>query len=233
LHLCVFAFHNRTFVFFTPFVYFVAKTLYSRKMAAAGRSPELLLRTDYMDTIDRAIEVAAVAHRDQVRKGTDLPYVSHVYAVGLMLAREGLPAEVIAAGILHDTVEDTNLTLDDIRRDFGERIAAIVEGCSEPNRGATWEERKQHTIEHLRAAPWEVCAVAAADKLHNLRTVAREMEATGEAVWNRFKRGRAEQAWYYHGLVDSLCGASAPPERPPVPFCRELREEVERLFGPG
>jgi (p)ppGpp synthase/HD superfamily hydrolase len=186
-----------------------------------------------MNTIDRAIEVAAVAHRDQVRKGTELPYVSHVYAVGLMLAREGLPDDVITAGILHDTVEDTVLTLDDIRRDFGDHVAAIVEGCSEPDKGASWEERKQHTIEHLRTASWEVCAVAAADKLHNLRTVSREMESAGEDVWARFKRGRAEQAWYYHGLVGSLCGPSSPPERPPVPFCRELREEVERLFGPA
>jgi (p)ppGpp synthase/HD superfamily hydrolase len=185
-----------------------------------------------MNTIERAIEVAAVAHRDQVRKGTTMPYVTHVYAVGMMLAREGLPEEVVAAGILHDTVEDTPLTLDDIRRQFGDRIAAIVEGCSEPDKSASWEERKQHTIEHLRSAPWEVCVVSAADKLHNLHTVVREMEASGEGVWARFKRGRAEQAWYYHGLVDSLCGKAAPPERPPVPFCGELRETVERLFGP-
>ncbi|HET9495927.1 MAG TPA: HD domain-containing protein [Chloroflexia bacterium] len=185
-----------------------------------------------MNTIVRAIEVAAVAHRDQVRKGTTMPYVTHVYAVGMMLAREGLPEDIVAAGILHDTVEDTPMTLDDIRRDFGERIAAIVEGCTEPDKSASWEERKLHTIEHLRSAPWEVCVVSAADKLHNLHTVVREMEASGESVWARFKRGRAEQAWYYHGLVDSLCGASAPPERPPVPFCEELRETVERLFGP-
>jgi (p)ppGpp synthase/HD superfamily hydrolase len=185
-----------------------------------------------MDTIDRAIEVAALAHKGQVRKGTALPYVSHVYAVGLMLARAGLPDDIVAAGILHDTVEDTPLTLDDIRREFGDRIASIVEGCSEPDKGASWEERKQHTVEHLRAAPWEVCAVAIADKLHNLRTIAREIEMRGEGVWDRFKRGRAEQAWYYRALADSLCGPSAPPERPPVPFCHEFREEVEQLFGP-
>jgi (p)ppGpp synthase/HD superfamily hydrolase len=185
-----------------------------------------------MNTIDRAIEVAAVAHRGQVRKGTDIPYISHVYAVGMMLAREGLPDEIVAAGILHDTVEDTPMSLDDIRSEFGPRIAAIVEACSEPDKGASWEERKQHTIEHLRTAPWEVCVVSAADKLHNLRTVAREMESSGEGVWARFKRGRAEQAWYYRGLVNSLCGQSSPPETPPVPFCSELRGLVERLFGP-
>src|SRR5437870_3730227 len=127
----------------------------------------------YGDLVERAIEVAAQAHRGQVRKGTDIPYISHPYAVGLLLARAGLPVELVAAGILHDTVEDTYLNLEYIRDHFGETVALIVEGCSEPERRAPWEERKQHTLDYLCAAPWEVRVVACADKLHNVRSIRR------------------------------------------------------------
>jgi (p)ppGpp synthase/HD superfamily hydrolase len=178
--------------------------------------------------IDMAIEVAARAHQEQVRKGTDTPYISHPYAVGMLLARAGMPEEVIIAGILHDTVEDTSLTLDYLRETFGERVALIVEGCSEPHRGAPWEERKQHTLEYLRTAPWEVRVVACADKLHNIRTVAAEYRLSGDAVWSRFKRGRTEQAWYYRGLVQTLCDQSGDDE---IPFCGEFRALVDEVFG--
>src|SRR5438874_3924659 len=102
-----------------------------------------------MNMLDFAIEVAAKAHRGQVRKGTDIPYISHPYAVGMMLARAGYSEEVIAAGILHDTVEDTNITLEYLRETFSEKVALIVEGCSEPHHGsAPWEARKAHTLEY-------------------------------------------------------------------------------------
>ena len=179
--------------------------------------------------LDLAIEVAAKAHRGQVRKGTDIPYISHPYAVGMMLARAGCQEEMIAAGVLHDTVEDTDLTLGYIRETFGEQVASIVEGCSERDKSASWETRKTHTLEYLRTAPWQVRVVACADKLHNLRTIAAEHEKLGEAVWSRFKRGRSEQEWYYRGLVQSLCDQREGEKE--IPFCAEFRDEVERLFG--
>ncbi len=179
--------------------------------------------------LNLAIEVAAKAHQGQIRKGTDVPYISHPYAVAMILARAGCSEEVIAAGILHDTVEDTKLTMEDIRENFGERVEAIVEGCSEPDKSASWEERKRHTIEHLRTAPWEVRMVACADKLHNIRTTVAEYERLGEVVWSRFKRGREEQEWYYRGLVESLCNQREDGDE--IPFCAEFKDEVERLFG--
>jgi (p)ppGpp synthase/HD superfamily hydrolase len=179
--------------------------------------------------LDLAIEVAAKAHSNQVRKGTDIPYISHPYAVGLMLAQAGCSEEIIIAGILHDTVEDTDLTLEYIRDTFGDEVAAIVEGCSEPDKSAPWEVRKRHTLEYLRTAPWAVRVVACADKLHNIRTIAAEHKSLGESLWSRFKRGRKEQEWYYRGLVESLC--SQPESAPEIPFCVEFRDEVDRLFG--
>src|SRR5689334_1807319 len=116
-----------------------------------------------MDLEYRAIEFAARAHRNGLRKGSDTPYISHPYSVGLMLTRAGFDAEVVAAGILHDTIEDTHTTLEEIREYFGDRVATIVEGCTEPDRAATWEERKEHTIHYLQTAPYEIRSVSCAD----------------------------------------------------------------------
>ena len=179
--------------------------------------------------IEKAIQLAVEAHAGQVRKGTLVPYVTHPYTVGMMLARAGCSNEVVAAGILHDTVEDTYVTLDHIREQFGQRVASIVEGCSEPDKTATWEERKRHTIEYLRTAPWEVRLVACADKVHNLRTIAEVQERIGGEVWRRFKRGKEQQEWYYRSLLTTLCGPAA--EGPPLPFCDEFGELVRRVFG--
>ena len=177
--------------------------------------------------VEEAIEVAAKAHQGQVRKASDIPYISHPFAVGMLLAKAGCTDEVVAAGILHDTVEDTEITLDHIRERFGERVASIVEGCSEPDKSASWEERKKHTLEYLRTAPWEIRLVSCADKLHNALTILSARREMGEAVWHRFKRGRKEQEWYYRGLLESLCGETAQE----LPFCVPFSEVVEKLFS--
>ncbi len=156
--------------------------------------------------IEQAINLAARYHKGQRRKGTDIPYITHPFAVAVSLALAGCPEEVIVAGILHDTLEDTDLTVKRIEQEFGHKVAGIVLGASEPDRKASWEDRKAHTIRYLRSeAPLEVRLVACADKLHNIRSIRADYEQHGEAVWGRFKRGRQEQAEYYRGLVESLC----------------------------
>jgi len=179
--------------------------------------------------IDLAIVTAARAHKNQIRKGSGIPYITHPFSVGMLLLREGCPDEVVAAGILHDTVEDTSITLENIRENFGDRVASIVRDCSEPDRSLSWEERKRHTIEFLKTAPPEVKLVACADKLHNIRTMVREYEDMGNRLWERFKRGRSSQAWYYRGLVESLCTESHNPGHE-ILF-QQFREEVEKLFS--
>ena len=179
--------------------------------------------------MDSAIEVAVRAHSDQVRKGTDIPYITHPLAVALLLAKAGCPDEVICAGILHDTIEDTSITLDYLNDTFGEKVAAIVEGASEPDKSLPWEDRKRHTIEFLKTASLEVRLVACADKLHNIRTIAAEYETIGEHIWERFKRGRAKQEAYYRGLVESLCNRSD--TQGYKALFRQFKDEVEDLFG--
>lgn len=179
--------------------------------------------------IDLAIEVAVRAHQNQVRKGTDIPYITHPLAVGMLLAKAGCPDEVIAAGILHDTIEDTSMTLDPIRERFGEQVATIVKGASEPDKSLPWEDRKRHTIEFLKTASLEVRLVACADKLHNIRTIAAEYETIGDHIWERFKRGRADQEGYYRGLVESLCNRAGTQSYESL--FQQLKYEVENLFG--
>ncbi len=153
--------------------------------------------------IEEAIEVAAEAHQGQYRKGTDTPYITHPYAVGLILMEAGCTEAVIIAGILHDTVEDTDLTLEFIRERFGEDIANIVDGCSE-NKALRWRARKTERIEALKTASPEICTVTCADKLHNLRTIISEYDLIGDAVWDRFHGGVEDQAWYYRSILGAI-----------------------------
>ena len=153
--------------------------------------------------IEEAIEIAAEAHQGQYRKGTDTPYITHPYAVGLILMEAGCTEAVIIAGILHDTVEDTDLTLEFIRERFGDAIANIVDGCSE-NKALRWRARKTERIESLKTASPEVCTVTCADKLHNLRTIISEYNRIGDAVWDRFHGGVEDQAWYYRSILGAI-----------------------------
>jgi len=157
-----------------------------------------------LNLIEKAIEVAAVAHEKQYRKSTNVPYITHPVSVGFILMKYHCSENVVAAGILHDTVEDTNLTFEDIRNLFGSEIEEIVRGASEENKELSWEERKEHTISTLQTASQEVCLVVCADKLHNLRTIKRDLDVNGEMAWSRFKRGRQKQQWYYYGVYEAL-----------------------------
>lgn len=177
-----------------------------------------------MELIDKALQIAALAHEGQYRKNTNIPYIVHPVAVGMILQKAGYSNVMIAAGILHDTVEDTDLTLSDIEQEFSKEIAKIVEGCSEPDKSLSWEERKQHTIEFLRTACEEVRVVACADKLHNVRSIRQDVEQCGEEVWSRFKRGQDQQEWYYRNVLKSLGHSST------FPLLEELEMEIERLF---
>ncbi|MBN2089520.1 bifunctional (p)ppGpp synthetase/guanosine-3',5'-bis(diphosphate) 3'-pyrophosphohydrolase [candidate division KSB1 bacterium] len=148
----------------------------------------------------KAIEFAAKAHTGQFRKGSRVPYIIHPLQVGKILIEANCEEEIIIAGILHDTVEDTPVELIDIEKLFGKRVADLVAGASEPNKSDSWENRKQHTINFLKTAPMDVVQIMLADKLDNIRTTAKEYQKVGEEFWNRFKRPRPQQKWYHESL---------------------------------
>jgi (p)ppGpp synthase/HD superfamily hydrolase len=178
--------------------------------------------------LETALIFAARAHAGQKRKGTDIPYIVHPVGAMLVLMQAGeTDPEVLAAALLHDTLEDAGVTEDQLRQRFGPRVAEIVAGCSEPDKRASWEARKEHTIAYFKTAPRPVQLVAAADKLHNLRSIVDDQAMAGEAVWGRFKRGRVQTAWYYRAVTDCLKSG----ELRDHPVVCELAALVDDFFG--
>lgn len=178
-----------------------------------------------------AIQVALQAHSTQKRKGTELPYIIHPMEVGIILAENGASHDVIIAGILHDTIEDTELSKEDIGRMFGTNIMELVVGASESNRdvpGVAWEERKQHTINYLKAADKEVQMIACADKLSNIRSIDKDYKDVGEKLWDRFNAGYEKQKWYYTSLMKSLKPLSLGGYKMFYEFCDKVNSVFSR-----
>ncbi len=165
-----------------------------------------------MDTsiLDRAIVFAVNAHQGTERRGKGFPYIVHPMEAVEIVATMTTDQELLAAAVLHDTVEDTDVTLDDIRREFGERVAKLVEeesdvfidGVSEAD---SWHERKQAAIDRLAQASREAKMVALGDKLSNARIIYRDFVQKGNELWNIFHvTDVKEHEWHYRGLAESL-----------------------------
>jgi (p)ppGpp synthase/HD superfamily hydrolase len=154
--------------------------------------------------IHKAIAFASVAHDGQKRKGSNVPYIVHPFEVAQILTSQAASEEVIIAGLLHDTIEDTDVTVDEIALMFGKTVARLVAANSE-NKALTWEQRKEHTIAYMKnEATLEEMMVCCADKLSNLRSLKTDYNELGEALWKRFHRGKEHQKWYYESLVVAL-----------------------------
>jgi (p)ppGpp synthase/HD superfamily hydrolase len=189
------------------------------------------LTRKYGALLYEAIELSARAHRLQVRKGTEIPYLVHPLAVAGILINAGCPEPLVIAGVLHDTLEDTPLTLAEIRARFGDQVAELVRALSEPDKKASWEERKRHTLDYLDAeAPADVLMVALADKLDNIRALRKGLERHGESYWRRFNRARASQQWYYRGLAAVFARRLAG-DPPAAALLSRFTAEVEQAFG--
>lgn len=154
-------------------------------------------------SMEKAEAFAIKAHEGQYRKSDGTPMVTHPIRVAKLLQSAGFPEAVVIAGYLHDTVEDTDVTLEDIEREFGSEVRAIVAGNTE-DKTKTWEERKKHTVDALKTAPMSIRALVIADKLDNLSSLAFALDDVGEDIWNAFKYGRKENAWYFQSVLTSM-----------------------------
>jgi (p)ppGpp synthase/HD superfamily hydrolase len=156
-------------------------------------------------SLKRALDQAAVWHRDQKRKypGVDVPYMSHLAGVAVLLAKHGFDDEVIAAGALHDSIEDCAVTAEDIRRLFGDRVAQLVSAVSETDKALPWEERKQRYLEQFSKNPWEAQAITIADKIDNFQSIIVCKTDHGDP-WAMFKRGRESQMWRFLQLQQQM-----------------------------
>lgn len=165
--------------------------------------------------IDEAIRFAAKAHKDMVRKGNGQPYIFHPLEVLGLVSLMTLDDEVLCAAILHDTVEDTDTTIRDIREQFGERVAAMVAYESEDKRGQvnkkeTWYERKKETIDTIsRLTDEGAKMVCLADKVSNLRSFHLGLLDQGEKFWENFNQSDPKMHyWYYDSLRKALSSLS-------------------------
>jgi len=140
--------------------------------------------------IEEALRFAAVRHDGQFRKGTNIPYLTHPVAVSMLLVEDRQPVPVVAAGLLHDLLEDTLTTPEEIEERFGSEVRRLVEAVSEPGKHLSWEERKRMTIQHVQTMQYDEVALLAADKIHNLRSIRLDVESAGKQVWDRFRRVR-------------------------------------------
>jgi (p)ppGpp synthase/HD superfamily hydrolase len=180
--------------------------------------------------VERALRVAADAHRQQSRKGSSVPYITHPLGVVLLLLKAGWTDDaVLAAALLHDTLEDTEYPAARLEAEFEPPVPQYVAALSERKRDAAgnprnWRDRKLEHLQQIAAAPQAVRAVALADKLHNLATIRYDLGA-GEEVWSRFNAPQAEILWYHAALIDAAAGNDRALESLAAP-CRALLAEL-------
>jgi GTP pyrophosphokinase len=170
---------------------------------------ELRSRRALSTRFDEAFQYASSLHAYQRRKGSGIPYLSHLLAVAALVLEDGGDEDEAIAALLHDSVEDQGADLDEIRARFGPRVATIVDACTDARARPKppWEERKRRYVEHVKTAPPDVVRVSAADKLHNARSILADYRAVGEELWQRFTATRAQTLWYYRALVDAYRAA--------------------------
>ena len=186
------------------------------------------------EIVDRAVRFAAEKHAGAARKGSDTPYIVHPMEAAAVVAGITGDQELIAAALLHDTLEDTDTTYDEILNLFGKRVADLVAGESEDKQAdkpakETWRDRKQKTIDELKNAGYESKLLVLADKLSNIRAMERDLEEKGEKLWDRFNQKDPQMhAWYYGSIADIL---SADPALKDTQACREYVQRVKATFG--
>lgn len=185
------------------------------------------------DRFSRAVDYARHLHIEP-RKGTKIPSMSHLLGVASLVMGEAgqvpfpVTEDMVIAALLHDAVEDHggSQRLEDIQCNFGSEVARMVEGLSDTfaedsSRKENWEDRKHAYIARLRTEPADVQLISAADKLYNARTILDEYRATGALVWERFKRGREQQIWYFTELLTVFKSAGT----------NRIVDELERVVG--
>jgi hypothetical protein len=189
------------------------------------------------EMLNEAIRFAVEAHAGQLRKGSELPYIVHAMEVLSILAAISSDIDLLMAGVLHDCIEDgllpdgqggmRGVTHGDIARLFGERTAALVAAHSE-DKNMSWEERKVQALKELEAADDDLQNLILADKLSNMRAIARDYKAVGDELWKRFHAPKEKQSWYYSESVDALDRRQY--DEKAAPFFWELNELYKDVF---
>lgn len=174
-----------------------------------------------------ALMYAAKLHASQIRKGSRVPYVSHLMAVASIALEYGADEDEAIAALLHDAIEDQggSKAREEIRGRFGDRVVEIVDGCTDADTKPKppWRERKEAYIAHIKDASPSVHLVSAADKLSNARAILKDYRSLGDKLWERFKGGKEGTLWYYRSLSDVFLAVY------PSPLADELDRVVSEI----
>lgn len=193
--------------------------------------PEAPRATGLSSRFDDAFRYAHDAHRHQRRKKTERPYISHLMGVASLVLQYGGDEEQAMAALLHDVVEDCGGAprLEEIRRRFGERVARLVDGCTDSDQTPKppWRERKEGYLRRVLREDADVLLISAADKLYNVREILMDLREHGPGVWARFSGGQEGSLWYYRALVEAFR------KRAPGPLVDELQRAVSELERRG
>ena len=196
-------------------------------MSDQERLPDPILGDRFVEAAGYAVEL----HARQARKGTTIPYVTHLFTVCSLALEDGGDEDEAIAGLLHDAAEDQGgqATLDEIGRRFGPVVEMLVDGLTDTleDPKPDWRPRKEAYLKRLPGEPESVLRVSIADKLHNMRSIAIDLENSGEAAWARFNAGRDGQAWLHRSLL-AIFETKLPGSR----NLPEYRRLVQAVFGP-
>ncbi|MHA2203447.1 MAG: HD domain-containing protein [Candidatus Hodarchaeales archaeon] len=181
----------------------------------------------------QAFEFAFLHHAGSTRKGTQIPYIVHTMDVAAILLKNCASEDMIAAGLLHDVIEEEKVKLQELENRFGRKIAQLVSFATEPEElrkgesRKTWEKRKQHTLNHLETATQEEKLFSCADKLANIRDMIINHKQLGNKLWERFNAPYEKQRWYYRSLCEAYVKGEGIGN---YPAYKQFKECVEQLF---
>ncbi len=187
----------------------------------------------YSKRFDDALLTAVDLHRGQARKGSDIPYVTHLLAVAAIVGESGGTEDEVIAALLHDAIEDTDATYRTLADRFGKPVADVVRACSDTDvtPKPAWEKRKKDYVAHVVGASESVRLVSAADKLANARSVLADLRVLKEELWARFRGGKDGTLWYYRSLVSVFDIAGSSPIMGTPDRTRPVVEELDRVVG--
>lgn len=183
----------------------------------------------YYEPLTEAIIFAADAHHLYLRKDTYIPYIFHAISVGRILCESHCIVDVVKAGILHDVLEDTITTPEELGNAFGKKVLKYVMAVTEFNKEEPWEVRKKAYIETAKTANLRIVQIMCADKLDNISEIAREIETDGDQVWEKFNAPKDRQEWYYKSLVKIFLERFIRKED--IRMAQKLKLKIEEVFN--
>ncbi len=186
----------------------------------------IIMAACYSERVDDALSLACDAFRGIRRKGSGVPYLSHLLAVAALVAEHGGDEDQIIAALLHDTLEDIrDIRASDLEARFGLRVSGFVVALSDTTvyPKPPWLQRKQDYLAKLRSESPELKLISSADKLHNASSILRDFGLVGEDIWDRFTATREQTLWYYREVLAALSDGYS------HPIVGELRHVVLQL----